>query len=861
MLRTRSFMIFLTVTFCLIGLSLVAVRWIMVDSIDKMDKVERRLAEKAMESIRAVLKSQLTQLAVTTRDWAFWDATYRFIDDLNHEYIEENLTADTLPTLYLKGMLFYDKDGELRHQASFDFEKDEETLFSEDLLSEIQSTSPLFQSPEARDCTSGIFIHEGNALLAAACPILTSQGEGPARGTLIFLREIDQEVKNLWQITIGRPVMATVAESDKKDSFTSLSEPEVFLEFFPDHITGKLLIPGLQKKAVLVLETLLERSIHRESVRSVELFATALLVLTMWALGALWYFVDRKVFQRIGPLVLKIRNIPSVHENTRRESHVDEIAFLRKSIDDLLSVLERNVEEKLEQHQELHTILESNPVGIILVDAEKRTVTWANSKALELMGRSLGDILNKPCKDVVCPAQHAECPVLDKGRTVRDIECNLPTSDGRDVPVLQSIAEVTYNRKRHLLEAVMDLRPQKALESQLDRAKKLETVGLVAGGVAHDLNNLLTTLVGYPDMLLRRIDPTDPMVRHLTLIRDAGLKAGAIVQDLLSLARRGVKRHEHFDLSDLVHRVFSSLEFAELRSSYPEVRFQMEMESRRLYCVGSEPHLEKALLNLVRNAVEAVDRTGTVHVVLSSLELNQPKFGFETVPPGRWILVKVQDTGIGVAAQDLPHLFEPFYTKKKMGRSGTGLGMTIVWHAIKDMGGFVDVESTPGRGTTFTLYLPEADPPTGQESKHEFLQAFPRGSGEKILVVEDMEDQRTLMQNLLTDLGYRVTTASNGREALALAAGHKFDALVLDMRLGDDMDGPDVYREIQKHHPNIKALIVSGDVSGDRVAAVEALGVSHFLPKPYGLEKLAEAVYAVLHEGSSKASNASMSPE
>lgn len=660
---------------------------------------------------------------------------------------------------------------------------------------------------------------------------------------------------------IGRPITTvTGARFEKNISFSPEAVgSEIILKLFTDHMTARLIFPGLQKDAALMLETTLERSIYRQAVRSVVLCAGALSVLALWALGALWYFMDRKVIRRIGDLVTKIGSSPSMGEQAPPKSNLDEIAFLYRSIDDLLHSLERNVEEKLEQHQELDTILESNPVGIVLVNTAKRTVSWANSKALDLMGRSLGEIRNRSCKDVVCPSQDAQCPVLDRGLTVRDVECTLPTHDGNGVPVLRSIAEVTYRRERHLLEAVMDLRPQKALESQLDQAKKLETVGLVAGGVAHDLNNQLTTLVGYPDMLLRRLKAGDPMFRHLTLIRDAGLKAGAIVQDLLTLARRGVKSSEHFEPADLMRRVFSSPEFAALRSSRPKVQFRMELESRRFYCFGSEPHLEKAILNLVRNAAEAIADTGTVRVALHGIELTQPKSGYETVPPGRWIVVRVQDTGSGISAEDLPHIFEPFYTKKKMGRSGTGLGMTIVRLAVKDMGGFIHADSTPGQGTTFTLYLPEADPPPVQESKEVFPQAFPKGSGEKILVVEDMEDQRTLVESLLMDLGYRVSTASSGREAVALTTAQNFDGLVLDMTLGDDLDGPDVYREILKRHPTIKALIISGDVSGDRLAAAEALGVSLFLAKPYSLKKLAETVYAMFHKATGKSSHVSAS--
>lgn len=843
MLRTRSFFVFLAVMAFLAGASLLVVRYTLVDA---MDRVERRLAEDVLRTIRTVVEAEMLKMVRTTRDWAFWSATYQFIEDLNTGYIEENLTAESFKSLHVHGMLFYNKDRVLRYQTRFDFSTGVETRFSEELLGKVQKTISLFSPQDEGDCISGIFVHEGKALLTAACPILDSDVTGPSRGTLVLVREMDQEIIDFLQATTNHTIAATADDLETDVSSAQPRSPEISLKFFKDQIVGRVVFPGLQSHGALIVETQMERSIHRQAVQSMRLFAAALAILALWSLGALWYFMDRKVLRRIGDIVLKTRKLPLVSENAAQASNLDEIGVLRQSMNELLRNLERAVEEKLEQQQELHTILETNPVGIVLVDQEKRTVSWANSKALELMGRSLDEVRNRSCKDVVCPARGPECPVLDLGREVRDVECLMPTSEGKGVPVLRSIVAVTYNRRPHLLEAVGDLRAQKALESQLDRAKKLETVGLVAGGVAHDLNNLLTSLVGYPDMLLGRMSAADPMYRPLTLIRDAGLKAGAIVQDLLTLARRGVKTTERFDLGQLMTRVFSSTEFAVLRSAHPDVRIVIQVESRHFYCLGSEPHLEKALMNLVRNAVEAIADTGTVTVAVDGVELDQPKSGFETVPAGRWIRLRIQDTGCGIAAEDLPHIFEPFYTKKKMGsRSGTGLGMTVIWHAVKDMGGFVDVESAPGHGTTFTLYLPEADPPAG-DSRAEWTETLPKGSGQKILVVEDMEDQRILVEKLLTDLGYRVFTACTGREAVALALTQDFDALVLDMRLGDDMDGLDVYREILKHRPTQRVLVVSGDVSEERVAALTSLGVSHYLPKPYSLQKMAEAVHLVL---------------
>lgn len=811
--------------------------------VTQLEMLERRWAEDTLKAVRTTVTAELKKLSWTTRDWSVWDVTYQFMGDFNPDYVEENCTLDGFKTIRVHAALYYDETHALRQQVAFDFDSGSETTLSDPFVNRIPSVPGFFPEKDAQDCTTALLIDNATPMLAAACPILTSQSQGPRRGTLVFVRKIENEFLKQLQEIIDRPVTPRVVSLVDASPENPMDLPA--LEFSEERIIGRVVFPDAEQRAAFVLETTMERSVHRQTVRSLTFFGVALGILALWALAAQWYFMERKVLRRIAQLLHKTRGLSSEWAMPEKDQAMDEITLLQRSVDGLLKNLENAVEKNLEQQRETLTILETNPVGIILVDAETRTVSWANAKALELMGRDLKDIHGRSCKQLVCPSQDRDCPVLDHRRVVRDVECVMPTKNGEGVPVLRSIATVTYRQRPHLLEAVMDLRPQKALESQLDRAKKMETVGLVAGGVAHDLNNLLTTLVGYPDMLLRRMHADNPVYRHLTLIRDAGLKAGAIVQDLLTLTRRGVKATEPFDLGELVHRFLSSSEFAVLRSTHPRVRFQTQVESRRFPCQGSPIHLEKALSNLVRNAAEAIAETGTVTLAVEGVTLEEAHNGYETVPAGRWIRTRIEDTGAGIPEEDLTHIFEPFYTKKKMGRSGTGLGMTIVWHAVKDMGGFVDVQSAPGRGTTFSLYLPEADEPALEEADLP-PQGFPKGSGESILVVEDMEDQRILVETMLTDLGYHVFTAADGREALALASTRKFDALVLDMMLTDDMDGPQVYQEILKVNPAQRAVVVSGDVSADRVAAIKNLGVSHFVPKPYSLAKLAEAVHAVL---------------
>jgi PAS domain S-box-containing protein len=249
-------------------------------------------------------------------------------------------------------------------------------------------------------------------------------------------------------------------------------------------------------------------------------------------------------------------------------------------------------------------------------------------------------------------------------------------------------------------------REKKALEARLQRAEKMEAIGSLAGGVAHDLNNILPSLISFPDVILMDLPEDSPLRKPVLSIKRSGERAAAIAQDLLTLARRAVPVKTPVDLNGLIGEYLESPEGSKLQSDYPKVQISKDLEPGLRPILGSPVHLSKTVMNLVLNAVEAVPEEGRVVVSTRRVRLNEGIQGYEMIEPGEYAVLSVTDTGVGISAQDVEKIFEPFYTKKAMGRSGSGLGMAIVWGTLKDHRGYVDVKSEEGKGTTFDLYFP-----------------------------------------------------------------------------------------------------------------------------------------------------------
>jgi two-component system, cell cycle sensor histidine kinase and response regulator CckA len=381
-----------------------------------------------------------------------------------------------------------------------------------------------------------------------------------------------------------------------------------------------------------------------------------------------------------------------------------------------------------------------------------------------------------------------------------------------------------------------DLDEKKRLEAKLQQAMKMEAIGAVAGSVAHDLNNILSGILSYPQLMLMEMANDDPLRESLEIVQKSGEKAAAIVQDLLTLTRRGVMSISAVSLNGIIHDYLASPEHENLLTHHSGVRVSFRPDANLLNILGSYIHILKTVMNLVNNAAEAIHGEGEVLITTENRYMDQSETEAMGIQEGDYAMLSISDTGEGIDPQFLDRIFEPFFTNKKIGRSGTGLGMAVVWGTVQDHKGHIDVSSQLGHGTAFTLYFPATQQDVFADSSGNFEQYM--GNGESILVVDDVEEQRGIASAILTKLGYRVTTVASGEEAIDLLKKQPTDLLLLDMIMAPGMDGLETYRRIISDNPQQKAIIVSGYSETDRIKEVQMLGAIAYLKKPYLLESL-----------------------
>ncbi|MDR3088678.1 MAG: response regulator [Desulfobulbaceae bacterium] len=405
------------------------------------------------------------------------------------------------------------------------------------------------------------------------------------------------------------------------------------------------------------------------------------------------------------------------------------------------------------------------------------------------------------------------------------------TDDGAFVAAVRDISERKQAERRAL-----------RMEERLRGAERMENIGLMVGGVAHDLNNILTSIVTYPELLMLDLPEGDKYHHDLEEIRAAGQQAAAIVADLLTVARGATTAREPRQLNQIIEEARGSIEMRVLRKDYPQLRFTFRLADDLPRLLVSELHIRQSFLNLLRNSAEASRGLGEIVVTTGRRLLKRGRALYEKIPPGEYAILSIEDEGEGIAPADLPRIFEPFYSKKEMGRSGTGLGLAIVINTMRDHRGYVDVVSSE-RGSRFTLYFPVAA--IAEERMADEVGCAvtpPRGQGEVVLVVDDDQQQLAIVSSILQRLGYKAFQADTSERAMSLLNSRPVDMIILDKWMEEGVNGFDVFKRIKTVRPDQRVVMASGYLSPEDLAMAERLGIGHCLAKPFSMNSLATVI-------------------
>ena len=408
----------------------------------------------------------------------------------------------------------------------------------------------------------------------------------------------------------------------------------------------------------------------------------------------------------------------------RGESNVELLESLKHVTNQMIKSVYEEIKERKQVTNDLRmseekyrTLIDNIQDGVFIIQDAK--VLFANDAFAKMVGYPLEEIFGIEFQALVAPEDSHMVAERYRRRQAGEIvqkeyEFRMIQKDGKTRVYVNMNADIiTYNEKIASIATVKNITERKLaemekreLEARLQRSEKMEAIGTLAGGVAHDLNNILSGIVTYPEIILMDLPKDSPLRRPILTMQKSGERAAAIVQDLLTLARRGAVSREVVDLNRIVAEHLRSPEYQMLLSFHPGVKIETHLNEDLLYLAGSPVHLSKTVMNLIFNAVESMPDGGKVNVSTENRYIDSPVKGFEHVKEGDYVALTVADSGVGIPPKDIQQIFEPFYTKKVMGRSGTGLGMAVVWGTVKDHGGYIDVQSHEGKGTVFTLYFP-----------------------------------------------------------------------------------------------------------------------------------------------------------
>ena len=468
------------------------------------------------------------------------------------------------------------------------------------------------------------------------------------------------------------------------------------------------------------------------------------------------------------------------------------------------------------------------------VDVNQRLAEIAGWKREDMLGRTPAELFLWEKPEV---AEQWAGSVL-RQEPVRDQEANIRTQEGALHEVRVSLSPMMLGNHPHLLVLAQDVAEHALLERQLRQAQKMEAIGQLAAGVAHDFNNILTVIQGHAGLLQHQAEAGSPQLRSLEQITRASGRAATLIRQLLMFSRKQVMQFQYLDLNDTLGNAIKMLE--RLVGEHVQIDFSPQKTPATVHADSSM--MEQVAMNLAVNARDAMPDGGRLSISTSLETLRRPATPFDSeARDGDYVRLTFQDTGLGMDTQVLSRIFEPFFTTKAVGK-GTGLGLSTVFGIVRQHQGWVEVESQPNQGTLFRIYFPASRQPAANAETVDDTAL--RSGRETVLVAEDEEPLREMVAEILRIQGYTVLEAESGRHALEVWAAAKspVDLLVTDMVMPGGIMGGELAERLMSESPTLRVIYTSGYSPGMAGKDASLLFSPNFLPKPYSIGKLAQFV-------------------
>ncbi|MRR55208.1 MAG: response regulator [Deltaproteobacteria bacterium] len=795
----------------LIGLALVSLLLILLFGariilLRSYENLEENEAHANVERVVNALKAELESIHTLAKDYAGWDDSYRFVQDGNRAFIQKNLDDPNFEHLGMNLILYLDREGKWVYARNFDLQKKLEVPFPKSLRTLLTPGSPLLKKLTPHNTCEGILTLPEGSLLVSAVPILTSEFRGPAAGTLVMGRFLNTAaIERFSLITKLQLRIHAATEPDLPLPLTSFEKEKIQVVRGADnnYLSGLSLLHDLYGNPALVVRVETPRTTYQQGIRTIRYFV-------VWFAGIALLIVGVSMF------------------------------FARK----LLLVQNKGKES----HSRYQAVVEGFD-GLIYIVSATRTIEFLNKKLIERLGRdATGEICHEALHEFGGICEWCDNEKVIAGETVRCEVYN--PKDGSwyyviSTPVFNPDGTVS---KQSMLTDITEIKraaSEKAeLESQLRQAQKMEAVGQLAGGVAHDFNNILCAIIGFASLIEMSMGKNDPARPHLEQILAASDRASQLVSSLLAFSRKQVLDPHPIDMNRIVRDVQKILG----RLITEDIDLLIHLSEAEVNVVVDPGQVDQVLINLVANAKDAMPSGGSLVIETGKEELPAELLkAAGAVPEVPYAVLSVRDSGTGMDSAAKEKLFEPFYTTKEVGK-GTGLGLSIVYGIVKQHNGFITVDSELGKGTTFKVFFPLVRAAAGTEHT-----CHPRTrdlhGGETILVVEDNPAVRALNKAILETFGYRVIEALDGSDALTKFRAYQdeIQLVVMDVVM-PKLNGRQAYEEISAIRPAVKVIFMSGYAADIIMEKGVVMDDVSFVTKPVKPLDFLEKVRTVLDQ-------------